>query len=110
MTTHIYRVIVRGRFDDLGPTSRAELLAAADDHDALRAAFTRAGTLVYDRRLDFFSLRYEVRVSSDENADPTAAAFADAVEKASRYLAERGLGFRHLVPTGSDLTRIWEND
>lgn len=108
MATHIYRVTVRGRFADLDEAARSALLEEADDHEALRAAFTVDGTLTYDRRLDFFSFRYEVRVRSDEGEDPTERAFAEAVARAHRHLTQRGLGYRHLNPTGSDLTRIWD--
>lgn len=107
MATHIYRVTVRGRFADLDDDARATLLADAEAHEALRAAFTREGTLTYDHRLDFFSFRYEIRATSDDGADPTERAFAAAVARADEHLTAQGLGYRHLKPTGSDLTRIW---
>lgn len=108
MSTHVYRVIVRGRFDELDQSMRSELLADADTHDAMRAAFSREGTLTYDQRLDFFSFRFEVRVNSDDVLDTTEAAFETATEQARIYLERRGLGYRHLKPTGTDLTRIWD--
>ena len=117
MATHVFRVIVRGRFGELDETTRERLLADVDDHEAMRAAFTRDGTLTYDRRLDFFSFRYEVRVSVDDGPEPsstpsdaTEVAFAEAVRRADEHLSVRGLSYRHLEPTGSDLTRIWETE
>lgn len=110
MSTHVYRVIVRGRFDGLGQPERDELLAEADAHEALKASFTREGTLTYDNRLDFFSFRYEVRVTSDDGSDTTADAFAAAVRQAGSYLDRRGFGYKGLKPTGTDLTRIWDAD
>jgi hypothetical protein len=38
---HVYRVTVRGPFDQLTDAQRANLLAAADDHDVTRGGFTR---------------------------------------------------------------------
>lgn len=110
MSTHVYRVIVRGRFDALEPHQREVLSDEAVEHEPLRAAFSREGTLTYDERLDFFSFRYEVRVRSEDGSDPTEAAFAEAVSRADSYLSARGLRYRHLKPTGSDLTRVWDDD
>ena len=110
MSTHVYRVIVRGRFDDLEPHQRETLLSEAPEHEALKAAFSREGTFTYDHRLDFFSFRYEVRSSSDDGSDPTETAFGEAVARAGSYLSDRGIRYRHLKPTGSDLTRIWDDD
>jgi hypothetical protein len=109
MSTHVYRVIVRGRIDALDDEQRDELRAEAPDHEALRAAFTREGTLTYDDRLDFFSFRYEVRVRSDDGSDPTEKAFDQAVARAASFLDGRGIAYRYLKPTGTDLTRIWDD-
>ncbi|MFC6088174.1 DUF6204 family protein [Saccharothrix lopnurensis] len=67
---HTYRVLVRGRFTDLDDAGRARLLAAVDRHDALTNGFTAEGALTYDRSLDFFSFRVELRaeVGPDERA------------------------------------------
>jgi len=102
--------MVRGRFTGLDDDSAAGLRECLAEHEALNARFTADGTLVYDARLDFFCFRYEIRARSEDGADPTGAAFADAVARAERYLSDRGLGHRGLKPSGSDLTRVWEDD
>jgi hypothetical protein len=66
---HIFRVTVRGRFYDLSPHAPASLAHALDEHDVSRAAYTREGTRTFDRRLDFFSLRYELRCRGERPAD-----------------------------------------
>ncbi|MGN6483104.1 MAG: DUF6204 family protein, partial [Thermomicrobiales bacterium] len=66
--TRRYRIIVRGRFGALTPERRDALLADAPLHDALKAQFTEAGSLTYDRALAFFAFRYQVDVEG-ESAD-----------------------------------------
>ncbi|MFF4848139.1 DUF6204 family protein [Streptomyces sp. NPDC001194] len=88
MSDRTYRVTVRGVFADLDDTLRAGLLAAADEHDILRAAFTDDGTLIYDRELRAFSFRCVVRQAAD--LDDGAAGGAGCDRAAA--LAERGIG------------------
>lgn len=109
---HIFRVIVRGRFGELAAEQREALRRAADDHDVVTApvAFTPAGTFTYDKRVDFFSHRVEVRVRDDEADGPDAArsvAFERAVEIAAADLRRRGLTWRHLEPVGSNMADVW---
>lgn len=108
----IFRVIVRGRFGSLDASTREVLLASVDDHDIVTAGatFTAAGTLAYDNRLDFFSYRVEVRVAADEADGPDAAksiAFERATTVATSDLQRRGLPWRHLSPTGSNMADVW---
>ena len=48
LSTHTFRITVRGFFDALTQAQRSELLAEADRHDILRAAYTPEGNLSYD--------------------------------------------------------------
>jgi len=48
MTTHTFRITVRGFFDALTQAQRSELLAEADQHDVVQTAYTPAGHLSYD--------------------------------------------------------------
>ncbi len=107
MTT-IYRVVVRGHFDDLQPDQRARLLAAAPDHDLFRSAFTADGTFTYDDRLVAFNLRYEVRVpDGDDAADPAARACDLATERATAWLDAAGIGHKHVRATAADMGDLW---
>ncbi len=58
MATHIHRVIVRGFFDGLDDEQRAWLRAEQPDHDILRSAFSREGSLTYEPNLSAFSFRF----------------------------------------------------
>ncbi|MFI5527429.1 DUF6204 family protein [Kitasatospora sp. NPDC051853] len=93
MTDRTYRVIVRGVFADLDDDRRTTLLAQADRHDILNAAFTDEGTLIYDRELRAFSFRCVVRQGTDL-ADEAAGAAAE--ERAAAWLAGRGVGHGEL--------------
>jgi hypothetical protein len=105
----IFRVIVRGRFGALDAARRASLLADADRHDALVAArFSAAGTLSYDRRIDFFSFRIEVRVEEEEAPDEARElAFERAIALATADLERRGVTGRDLRATGSNMADVW---
>ena len=108
MTTQIFRVTVRGRFAGLTDAQRADLLARAGEHEALVAArFTPDGSLVYDRSLDFFSFRIEIREQSEDGADRTAEAFARAQALLVARLDGWGLGHRDLRVTGTDMATMW---
>ncbi|GAA0273837.1 DUF6204 family protein [Streptomyces polychromogenes] len=89
MSERTYRVIVRGVFAGLDDTQRTRLLATADEHDILRAAFTDDGTLVYDRELRAFSFRCVVRQAADLGDE---AAGDTACHRAAAALAARGIG------------------
>lgn len=104
MALRIYRVLVRGRFDDLDPHVRAALVAGAADHDVVLAEFTTTGTLTYEPAVTFFTFRVEVRASGD---DPLAAATAAAESKAEEYLSTRSIGFRDLSVVAADTADVW---
>jgi hypothetical protein len=102
----IFRVIVRGRFGTLDDEQRTALQAALDGDDLSNYRFTPSGTLAYDRRLDFFSVRVEVRV--DEADDAPAAAFREAEARAVAELTRRGLPWRdELRTTGTNMADVW---
>ena len=66
----IYRVAVRGRFDSLSDESRAGLAAAVEDHDVVTSGgFSDDGKLSYDRHLDFFAYRVQLRTDAEDGAD-----------------------------------------
>lgn len=102
----IYRVIVRGFFGELDAPTRAGLLAEADDHEPLAAAFTTAGTLTYDRRLVAFSLRYEMREADDVD-DPATAVSVRARERATDELRRAGIPHGDLRVQAIDVAATW---
>lgn len=103
MSTRIFRITVRGAFDALTAGQRAELLAAAPEHDVLHAAFTPEGHLSYDLAArPFFTFRF--KDSGTEEADITAA--AGRAESAARaWLDARGYGFKNLTSQAEDLSQ-----
>ena len=104
MTLQIFRVIVRGTFDHLDETVRAELLANAADHDVTRAAFRADGTLTYDTRLVGFSFRYELR---DDGDDAESAVVERARALAEASLAAMDVGYRDLRIEAIDMADVW---
>ena len=105
---HIYRIIVRGRFDALDDAARAALRAERERTDELDSyAFSKDGTLTFDRRLDFWSVRAEVRVRDDESDDPKALAEARATALAQAHLEARGVAGRDLRLTGQAMADVW---
>jgi hypothetical protein len=103
MAVHVYRVTVRGRFQDLDDTTIAELVADADAHDHLHAAFTQDGTLTYDMRTGFFSLRYELRTDDEVDTD----AFELGELRAADELRRAGLTHGKLRVTATDMADLW---
>ncbi|KUL54770.1 hypothetical protein ADL22_02525 [Streptomyces sp. NRRL F-4489] len=99
-TQHTYRVIVRGKWDNLTAEARAKLLAEVDDHGLGQMAFTPEGSLTYDTALHAFSYRYVI-VSDAEYGEEMAAALGE--EKAEAALKAAGLGFRELRATATDM-------
>jgi hypothetical protein len=103
MTTRPIRVTVRGAFDGLGPDQRAELLAAAGEHDFLHGSYTPEGHLSYDLAArPFFTFRYLLTV--DDEADIPAAT-AQAELFAEEWLTSRGYGFKGLKSTTVDMSQ-----
>jgi hypothetical protein len=100
---HTYRVLVRGRFTDLDDAGRARLLAAAEEHDMLTSGFSEDGALTYDKALDFFSFRVQLRaeVETTDRAvcDRGLALAAGAVEAF-------GVDFRDLRASATDLDLV----
>ena len=106
MSLRIYRVAVRGRFADLTDDARAQLVAEAPQHDTVSVgAFTDEGTFTYERAVDFFTFRFQLRARGD---DARAEAELDAIERAERYLSGRGLGFRDLKVQATDMATVWD--
>lgn len=105
MTSHIYRVTVRGHFADLDEDRRRALLDEVEDHTVFRSAYTAAGTFTYQPDLAAFSLRYEVRARGE---DPASTAEGSARAVAEGFLADAGLGFKHLRVTVVDMADVWD--
>ena len=100
---HTYRVLVRGRFTDLDDAGRARLLAAADQHDMLTSGFSEEGALAYDRALDFFSFRVQLRAK----VEPTDRAVCDrALMLATRAIEEYDVDFRDMRASAPDVDLI----
>jgi hypothetical protein len=100
----IMRVTVQGRFSELSDPARQYLRANRDQHDVSRAAYTAEGTLTYDSLIDFFSLRYEIRLDED---DPDELAGAYAIREAEQFLGTMGFGYRGLKTTVMDMADVW---
>jgi hypothetical protein len=107
MELFIFRVTVRGRFENLTDDLRQDLRAGLADHDALLAEFTDAGTLTYDARLQFFSFRYQVRAEADNVVDAEAGARVLATDRAWAYLDQRGLGYSELTVKATNMADAW---
>lgn len=103
----VYRVTVRGRFDALDDRTRARLLGAVDEHDIFVSAYTPEGTFTYDEKLEFFNLRYEVRLT-DEEASESRAAEAGQRE-AEAFLKTLGYGFKGLRVKVVDMATMWSS-
>ena len=111
MSLHIFRSYAAGFFRDLDEPTRQRLLGEVDAHDAMKAAFTREGTLSYDRALKAFRFRYEVRVDAATPAEAEALMEATVRERASADLQR--LGVRHDPDTlrigGTDMASVWRS-
>ncbi|GAA1950043.1 hypothetical protein GCM10009738_24390 [Kitasatospora viridis] len=94
---------VRGAFDGLTTEQRAELLAAAKEHDVLFASYTREGHLSYDlaARADF-TFRFLESGSADEDIVP---ATTRAEQTAQAWLTERGYGYKNLRSVAEDMSK-----
>lgn len=100
---HTYRVLVRGRFADLDDAGRARLRAAADQHDVLTNGFTDEGALSYDRALDFFTFRVQLRAG----VEPSDRAVCDRGRVMAAAAVERlGVDFRDLQASATDVDLI----
>ncbi|MBW4718550.1 hypothetical protein KZQ38_15295 [Saccharothrix sp. SC076] len=100
MVEHTYRVMVRGRFTDLDDAGRARLLAAVERHGVLDNGFSEQGALSYDRSLDFFSYRVQLR---GEVEDTDRAVCDRARVLAARAVEAFGVDFRDMKASATDL-------
>ncbi len=109
MATRIYRVVVRGHFHGLDDEQRANLRAAAPDHEIFKSAYTRDGTLTYEPNLVAFSFRYEMREPDDALSDAEAerAVVDAAMAKARASLDVIGVEHRHLRATATNMANVW---
>lgn len=110
MSVRVYRVVVRGHFEDLSAEQRAALLAEADEHSFHAVAYTEWGTFIYEPNLVAFNFRYEVRL--DDQVEPGDAAEAPdpvaiGLAKAQASLAEWGLGHKRLSASATDMSQVW---
>lgn len=102
----IFRVTVRGWFDQMDDEQRARLLDQADAHDLVATgAFTETGTLTYERSLRTFAFRAQLR-AEDPDAEEEVVARATAMTGAA--LAELGVTGRDLKVDAQDMASIWE--
>jgi Family of unknown function (DUF6204) len=102
MSTHTFRITVRGFFEALTPAQRRELLAEADQHDILRATYTTEGHLSYDLSArEAFAFRF--LATGEEELD-----IIDATKRAetatATWLTGRGYGYKNLRSQAVDLT------
>lgn len=90
--------------------ARQRLRAELADHDVIRGGFSEAGPLSYDRSLDFFTFRYQVRERADDT-EPAAAVLARALSRTESLAVGRldgaGLGYRDLKVHGTNLADVW---
>jgi hypothetical protein len=103
VTTRTFRVIVRGVFAALSEQQRAALLAEADRHDILTAAFTPEGHLSYDiAARPAFTFRFAETGEQEQDIGP-ATERAEAAARA--WLDERGYGYKDLRAQAEDLSQ-----
>ena len=107
-STSTYRVTVRGRFHELNESARRYLHSHRAEHDIFQSGFTPEGTLTYDDRLDFFNLRYEVRLTGGDDASPERAVEVAEAE-ARAFLGTLKLGHRNLHSDVMDLRAMTEH-
>ena len=100
----VFRATVRGRFADLSDRARQYLAGAQADHDLFKSGYTPEGTFTYDAKLDFFNLRYELRLSGDDRFTRAEAA---ALVEAETFLTTMQFGFRNLRVNVVDTSAIW---
>lgn len=100
----VFRVTVRGRFHELTESARRYLVGAQVEHDIFVSAYTPEGTFTYDARIDFFNLRYELRVGGEAPADDAGVL---ALAEAEAFLRTMGFGCRDLKVEVVDMSAIW---
>ncbi|MEU9418917.1 DUF6204 family protein [Streptomyces sp. NPDC048272] len=102
MTTRTFRITVRGSFVRLTDEQRATLLAAAPEHDLLRADFTPEGHLTYEiTARDSYTFRF---LESGEAEEDIRGATARAELAAGAWLTAHGYAFKHFRSHAQDMT------
>lgn len=102
----IYRAVVRGQFDKPDDATTASLLERQDDHHYLKSAFTKQGTLAYDRLLVAFNVRFELRRKDDENNHEDALKQL-ALVAATDLLNAYGYPHKKLRANITDMADMW---
>jgi len=100
-----YRVTIRGRFGALSEAARTYLQRHVDDHEIFKSAYTPEGSFTYDARIDFFNLRYEIKVDGD-----VAAAEESGLVEAESFLATMGFVHRGLKATVVEMSTVWNHE
>lgn len=98
----VYRVTVRGRFGELSEVAREYLVRHVADHDIFKSGYTPEGTFTYDHHVDFFNLRYEIRIDGDaDEAGERGRAEAEI------FLSTMGFAHRGVKVTVVDVSSVW---
>ena len=97
----VFRVTVRGRFDDLTDEARRYLVREQAEHEILKSAYTAEGTFTYDARIEFFNLRYEIRARGDQATEGAASA---GLREAEAFLTTMRFGFNALKTEVVEMT------
>jgi Family of unknown function (DUF6204) len=100
----VMRVTVRGRFGRLSARALDYLRSNLDQHDVYRSEYTVEGTLTYDTVIDYFSIRYEIRVGDN---DPDIAAIDRGIAEARRFLTTMDFDHRSLCASATDAAAAW---
>jgi len=103
MAEHTYRVMVRGRFTDLDEAGRERLLAVVEEHGILTNGFSEEGSLSYDRTLDFFSFRIQLRAPVEQS---DRAVCERGLAAAARAVDELGVDYRDLKASATDMDLV----
>jgi hypothetical protein len=97
------RATVRGRFAGLSEQAREYLCSNLALHDVSNAGFSDQGTFTYDRRLDHFSFRFEIRTAPDSTDD---VALQRGIILAEEFVRVTGFGYRSLRVSATDMSRV----
>lgn len=103
-TENVFRVTVRGRFSSLDERTRSFLEHHVVEHSIFNSAFTPEGTFVYDDRIQFFNLRYEIR-----STHGLAGAESEALVEAKRFLSTLSIPHRGLKAKGTNVSALWDD-
>jgi hypothetical protein len=109
MNVRIYRVTVRGQFEQLSQGQSRILANHAASHDVTAAAYTPQGTFIYDEIHRAFSFRYEIRVEDDDRTLADEAAVAGGLELARSYLDEVQLPHKRLRASAVNMADVWSD-